>query len=222
MEEFDGASPPNVTATMLAGLAIDQNFARTDSSGTVAMLRDAIGSTIGLVDPAGALATQYTYQPFGATTLSGTSSSNPVQFAGREMDQSGLYYMRARYYNPVSQRFISPDPTGLAAGINRFAYVDNSPLNMTDPMGLVGGAAFAGGGTGGGQDMYIWGTNRGPNSQVAMLLAQWAASESVTLSQMAILVVPLLMSSETTCIREWSSSLIAISQFQEFRRFTYR
>ncbi len=45
VEEFDGASPPNVTATMLTGLNIDEYFQRADSSGTLSYLADMLGST---------------------------------------------------------------------------------------------------------------------------------------------------------------------------------
>jgi RHS repeat-associated protein len=59
--------------------------------------------------------------------------------AGREFDQeTEFYYNRARYYDPVSQRFISPDPWGFAAGdTNLYRYVGNSPTNAVDPSGNV-------------------------------------------------------------------------------------
>ncbi len=45
--------------------------------------------------------------------------------------------MRARYYNPFLQRFLSPDPAGLAGGqANLYAYVGNSPMNSIDLLGL--------------------------------------------------------------------------------------
>jgi RHS repeat-associated protein len=54
--------------------------------------------------------TSYTYEPFGKTSVTGASSSNPSQYTARENDQTGLYYHRARYYSPSLQRFISEDP----------------------------------------------------------------------------------------------------------------
>lgn len=66
------------------------------------------------------------------------SSNNPYQYTGRENDGTGLYYYRARYYSPSLKRFISEDPTGLAAGLNEYAYVDDSPVNEVDPEGLAG------------------------------------------------------------------------------------
>jgi RHS repeat-associated protein len=133
-EQYTGGS----VADMLPGLGLDENFARTDTSGSYAMLSDALGSTLGLVNSSGALGTQYQYGPFGQTTTSGTSSTNPFQYTGREMDATGLYFLRARYYNPIAQRFISPDPIGLSGGqANFYAYVFNQPMNWTDPLGLM-------------------------------------------------------------------------------------
>jgi len=134
-------------ADMLPGLNLDENVSRVDASGNYAMLRDGLGSTIGLVNSAGALGTQYQYGPFGQTTTSGASSTNPLQYTGRELDSTGLDFMRARYYNPIAQRFISPDPIGLSGGqVNLYAYVGNSPTNWTDPQGLSGGSSGGGGG----------------------------------------------------------------------------
>jgi RHS repeat-associated protein len=107
------------------------------------MLRDALGSTIGLVNSAGAIATPYSYGPFGqqAAQQGPPSSTNPFQYTGRETDATGLYFMRARYYNPIAQRFISQDPIGLLGGqVNFYAYVGNNAMNWTDPIGLLGGS----------------------------------------------------------------------------------
>src|SRR5262249_33244814 len=55
-------------------------------------------------------------------------------FTGRENDRTGLYFYRARYYDPKTQRFLSEDPIG--SGVNSYAYVDNRPTQGTDPLGL--------------------------------------------------------------------------------------
>jgi RHS repeat-associated protein len=56
---------------------------------------------------------------------------------GRELDrETGLYYYRARYYDPKVGRFISEDPIGFSAGdTNLYRYVGNNPTNYTDPTG---------------------------------------------------------------------------------------
>ena len=62
----------------------------------------------------------------------------PIGFStGREFDkETGLYYYRARYYDPMEGRFVSKDPIGYKGGINIYAYTNNNPLNFTDATGL--------------------------------------------------------------------------------------
>jgi RHS repeat-associated protein len=122
-------------ANILAG-GLDEFFTRTEASGTTSLIVDTVGSTIALTDSAGGIQTQYTYEPFGKASTSGTSSTNTTQYTGRENDGNGLFYYRARYYSPSLQRFISEDPIGLAAGPNFYSYAANSPVAYTDPFGL--------------------------------------------------------------------------------------
>ena len=136
LQELNGASPPVATANMLTGLGIDEYFQRSSSNGTFSYLTDMLGSTLALADSGGNLNTTYTYEPFGNTTISG-SSGNPYQFTGRENDATGLYYYRARYYSPTFQRFIAQDPIGFAGGdANLYAYVIDVPTALFDPFGL--------------------------------------------------------------------------------------
>lgn len=59
-------------------------------------------------------------------------------FTGREYDSEiGLYYNRARYYNPKFGRFISQDPIGQVDDVNLYAYVGNNPVNAVDLSGLT-------------------------------------------------------------------------------------
>jgi RHS repeat-associated protein len=136
VQELDGSTPANVSANLLTGLRIDEYFQRTDSNGAMAFLTDALGSTIGLTNSAGSLATNYTYQPFGATTMGGAANANSYQLTGRENDGTGLLYCRARYYNPTTGRFLSEDPIGFMAGLNFYAYVGGNPLRYRNPFGL--------------------------------------------------------------------------------------
>ncbi len=118
------------------GLGLDKYFTRTDAAGTRALLTDPLGSTLALTDSSGTVTTEYTYEPFGATTVTGASSTNPYQYTGRENDGTGLYYYRARYYDPRLGRFLAEDPLGLTGGTSLYSYAHNSPVKMLDPTGL--------------------------------------------------------------------------------------
>ncbi|GAA2564300.1 hypothetical protein GCM10010435_40740 [Winogradskya consettensis] len=138
---YDGANPVQekaggaVTATM-TNAGVDNWQLRESGGVTRRYLTDAVGSTLGLVDTAGAGAA-YTYGPFGNVTATGDDTNpNPYKFTGREDDGSGLLYYRARYYSPVLQRFISEDPLGVNSGdANPYAYVFNQPTALRDPEG---------------------------------------------------------------------------------------
>jgi len=136
VQELNGTG--GVVANLLTGLRIDEYFTRTDNSNNVStFVADALGSTIGLVGSAQAIASNYTYQPFGATTSGGTTNGNLYEFTGRENDATGLYFYRARYYSPTFQRFIAQDPMDFLAGnLNLYGYASNNPTNFRDPLGL--------------------------------------------------------------------------------------
>ncbi|MFN8534579.1 MAG: RHS repeat-associated core domain-containing protein [Dehalococcoidia bacterium] len=115
-------------------------------------LADRLGSVLGLVDSAGTVVRTYAYDAWGVQTSTTGTLVNPLRWAGRELDEeSGLYYLRARYYDPSAGRFISRDPIGLAGGPNLYAYALNNPIVLTDPFGLKGwaGTLGAGGATAG-------------------------------------------------------------------------
>jgi RHS repeat-associated protein len=138
---YDDANPvqelsgTTVTANSLMG-GIDEVFQRTDSAGARNFLTDALGSSIASADSTGTIQTQYTFDPFGNTTSSGASTSNSFAYTGRELDATGLYFDRARYYNPMIGRFISEDPIGFGDGVNIYSYVYDNPLNFRDSLGL--------------------------------------------------------------------------------------
>ena len=123
---------------LLAGAAVDEYFARVDTTGAQAFLTDDLGSTVGLVGPTGALTTRYAYEPFGRTTATGTGTGTAFQYTGRENEGDGLYYLRARYLSTQYHRFLSEDPFEFNDGPNLYAYVGSAPLDATDPLGLTG------------------------------------------------------------------------------------
>jgi RHS repeat-associated protein len=118
---------------------IGGGFARTGHPGAVTSTVYTLGSAIALADSAGSVQTEYTYEAFGGTTVTGASNTNSYQYTGRENDGTGLFYYRARFYHPALQRFISEDPIGFHGGdINLYGYVSNDPINRSDPSGQYG------------------------------------------------------------------------------------
>lgn len=158
---YDGPNPvrelngSTVTANLLTA-GVDERFQRTDATGSYRYLTDALGSTEALTTSSGSEQTTYTYSPYGAMSITG-STTNSYDYTGRESDGLGLHYYRARYYNPDIGRFISEDPMGLAAGPNEYAYVGDSPINFIDPSGMDRGSGGPGGPGGpGGCGGGIW------------------------------------------------------------------
>jgi RHS repeat-associated protein len=148
---YDGLNPIEETGTtgittILTGLGIDEYLTRTDAAGPRTLVTDALGSIVALTDAAGAVQTLYTYEPFGATAVTGLPDANEFQYTGRENDGTGLYYYRARYYHPGLARFLSEDPGGFRGGdFNLYAYVWNAPVRYRDPIGWWGVGGVVGG-----------------------------------------------------------------------------
>jgi RHS repeat-associated protein len=116
------------------GPNIDVPLAMLRSGATDFYQADGLGSVTSLSNTGGALAQTYTFDSFGKHTASSGSLTNAFQYTGREFDpETGLYYYRARYYDPTVGRFISEDPIGLKGGIDFYRYVRNIPVRLIDP-----------------------------------------------------------------------------------------
>jgi RHS repeat-associated protein len=126
----------SVDATLLTGLMIDEVVARYGAMGNRTYLTDALGSVLALSKDDQSIQSYYEYSAYGETRTLGDDDSNPIQFTGREIDQTDLYYYRARFYDPVLKRFISEDPIGTAGGINFYTYARSNPVSFIDPDGL--------------------------------------------------------------------------------------
>jgi len=128
------------------------------SGGSNYYTMDALGSVLALTNSAGTTDTAlYTYDPYGQTlTSSGTlASTNPFRYASGYQDASGNYHYGQRYYNPATGRWTQQDSISQIndpANANKYVYVGNDPINLTDPSGqsflggLLGGVTgFLGG-----------------------------------------------------------------------------
>ncbi|MGB8592993.1 MAG: RHS repeat-associated core domain-containing protein [Candidatus Acidiferrales bacterium] len=141
---YDGANlieTVNGTGGLVARYAqtqnIDEPLAESTSGTTDYYEADGLGSISSLSTSAGALADTYTYDSYGSTTNSSGSVTNFFRYAGREFDtETGLYFNRARYYDPTTGRFLSEDPVDFDGGINFYEYVGNNPVSFIDPLGL--------------------------------------------------------------------------------------
>ncbi|GJG96678.1 RHS repeat-associated core domain-containing protein [Cupriavidus pauculus] len=134
VQEKDGGG---AAANLINGPRIDEVYMRQSSAGNHSMLPDAMGSILMSADSTQAIVTNYTYDAYGVTTQTGTND-NSQQYTGRENDQTGLYFYRARYYSPQLGRFISADSIGWGSGqTNNYAYVGGNPLSYADPDGHI-------------------------------------------------------------------------------------
>ena len=128
------------------------------TAGTYYYIKDAVGSIVDVTDSGGNDLQHYTYSTFGeivSTTASVIGTSRT--FTGREYEaETGLYYYRARFYDPSTGRFLQRDPISSGA-TNLYSYASNNPIIFGDPTGLftfsvgwtIGASAgiFVGGGT---------------------------------------------------------------------------
>jgi RHS repeat-associated protein len=92
---------------------------------------------VGLTNASGNTVEVYEYDVYGRLGASDASHPNRFLFTGREYDkETGLYYYRARYYNPQIGRFLQTDPVGYKDGMNCYQYCKNNSVNLVDPSGL--------------------------------------------------------------------------------------
>lgn len=104
---------------------------------------DEMGSTLFLTDDGGAVTDSYAYTPYGKLTGATGVSDNPFTFGGKfgvmREPATGLYYMRARYYDSATGRFLSRDPAGFSLldprSLNSYQFVLENPLRFIDPGG---------------------------------------------------------------------------------------
>jgi RHS repeat-associated protein len=97
---------------------------------------DHQGSVRALTDEDGEVVATYSYDPYGNPAGTTGSIDQPLRYTGQYLDtETGLYQLRARYYDPTTGQFTTIDP--LLADTNEpYTYATNDPINNIDPLGL--------------------------------------------------------------------------------------
>jgi RHS repeat-associated protein len=141
LEEHDARG--NILARYVYGVGL---VSRQDSAGHVSVYHfDTRGSTVALTDLSGTLTDRYAYDAYGRVAGREGRTPNPFTYDGRDGvldDGNGLYFMRARYYEPELMRFLQRDP-GTSGNLmdpqtlNRYAYVRGNPVQLVDPTGEI-------------------------------------------------------------------------------------
>jgi RHS repeat-associated protein len=117
------------------------------TSGALALVADQQGSVRAAVKPDGNrddLAPYFGRNAWGALegasgTGGGSGATNTqTGYTGASSPTvtGGFTYLRNRWYDPATGRFLTQDPIGLAGGVNLYAYAGGNPVGFSDPFGL--------------------------------------------------------------------------------------
>lgn len=126
------------SASYVHGPATDDPLLRvTAANGASYLHADGLGSIVAASDATSRLTAAQLYDAWGQPhPTARLGSLGQYGYTGREPDETGLIYYRARYYDPGIGRFTQRDPIGLKGGLNLYSYVRNNPVNLVAPSGL--------------------------------------------------------------------------------------
>lgn len=112
-------------------------LAREDATGRYSVLTDHLGVPTEIYDEGGQLVWRMQLDVFGVSRADVALQHCPWRWPGQYADaETGLYYNRYRYYDPVTGRYISRDPLGIIAGSGEYQYVIDPNIEI-DPLGLI-------------------------------------------------------------------------------------
>ncbi len=137
-EIFTDANSNTEKTFFTHGATVDEHLALERNGSYYYYHADGLGSIVSITDTNRNVVQTYEYDSFGMAKPS-TNFRNSYAYTGREWDkETGTYYYRARTYDPMDGRFISKDPIGFYGGdVNLYSYVQNNPVNYTDPTGQL-------------------------------------------------------------------------------------
>jgi RHS repeat-associated protein len=128
-----------------------RRISMNDGSGEFYYQYDKLGSVVNVTSSTGASEWTYDYDPFGgirSETSAPQAPPNPMKYVGELIDPSGLYYLRARQYDPETGRFLARDPLTMGTekpAISSYVYADDRPSVLLDPSGQMPAMGDGGG-----------------------------------------------------------------------------
>lgn len=138
--ELDSSATTKLNEFAYQPGTVDQPLARiTSAYGTQFYQLDGRGNVMGLAGGSGGTQS-LRFGPWGDLEQQVGDSLVDTRLGWKglvwEGGVTGLYYVRARWYDPATRSFLAADPLGIGGGRNTYAYADNDPINGTDPAGL--------------------------------------------------------------------------------------
>ena len=144
--------------TLLFYYDSDGNVTSFKHNGTIYYyIKNLQGDIVKIIDQAGTVIANYAYDVSGkilsikdgtnnivnSTNVTHLANLNPFRYRGYVYDnETGLYYLQSRYYDPITGRFLNADAlfdtqSGTPLSTNMFAYCENDPINYIDPYGYA-------------------------------------------------------------------------------------
>jgi RHS repeat-associated protein len=136
VEEQDGSG--TTQATYVYGNYVDEVLTMDRGGQPYYYHQNALWSVEAITDRTAGVVESNAYDAYGMPTTLTSPIGNPYLFTGRQLDaETGIYFYRARYYDPVKGRFLQREPEEYLGSMNLYAYVNDYPTHFADPEGLA-------------------------------------------------------------------------------------